>query len=175
MPRRIDQLKKPWVVMPLVAMLALGGWWTLVRDDGTTATDGASTTDQVVEVTVGDMARTLTAEGTVEAADTEELSFTSAGTVTAVNVAAGDEVAAGDVLAEIDSAELGAAVAEAEAQVADAEAQLADDTDGGRATSRWPPTSRRSPRRTTSSRRRRTRSRGLNSWPASTARWPPWS
>ena len=131
MPRRIDQLKKPWVVMPLVAMLALGGWWTLVRDDGTTATDGASPTDQVVEVTVGDMAKTLTAEGTVEAADTEELSFTSAGTVTAVNVAAGDEVAAGDVLAEIDSAELDAAVAEAEAQVADAEAQLADDTDGG--------------------------------------------
>ena len=82
--------------------------------------------DRVVDIvgTGGDMAKTVTAEGTVAAADTEELSFSSAGTVTAVNVKAGDTVKAGQVLAEIDSAELEAAVADADASLADAQAKL---------------------------------------------------
>ena len=91
----------------------------------------AADTEQVVEATTGTMAQTVSAEGTIAAAQTDDLSFTSAGTVTAVNVKAGQEVKAGDVLATIDSAELAAAVADAEASVADAEAKLADDEDAG--------------------------------------------
>jgi macrolide-specific efflux system membrane fusion protein len=121
---------KPFVVMPLVAVLGLGGWWALRSDDG--ADSGtADAADQVVEATTGPMALTVSAEGTVAAAETDDLSFTSAGTVTAVNVSAGDVVQAGQVLATIDSAELEAAVADAEADVADAEAALADDEDAG--------------------------------------------
>jgi multidrug efflux pump subunit AcrA (membrane-fusion protein) len=121
---------KPFVVMPLVAVLGLGAWWGLRSDDG--ADNGAAdAADQVVEATTGPMALTVSAEGTVAAAETDELSFTSAGTVTAVNVSAGDVVQAGQVLATIDSAELEAAVADAEADVADAEAALADDEDAG--------------------------------------------
>jgi macrolide-specific efflux system membrane fusion protein len=121
---------KPFVVMPIVAVLGLGGWWTFSSDDS--ADDGAAdAADQVVEATTGPMALTVSAEGTVAAAETDDLSFTSAGTVTAVNVSAGDTVQAGQVLATIDSAELEAAVADAEADVADAEAALADDEDAG--------------------------------------------
>ena len=121
---------KPFVVMPLVAVLGLGAWWGLRSDDGAdSGTAGAA--DQVVEATTGPMALTVSAEGTVAAAETDDLSFTSAGTVTAVNVSAGDVVRAGQVLATIDSAELEAAVADAEADVADAEAALADDEDAG--------------------------------------------
>jgi macrolide-specific efflux system membrane fusion protein len=121
---------KPFVVMPLVAVLGLGAWWGLRSDDG--ADSGtADAADQVVEATTGPMALTVSAEGTVAAAETDDLSFTSAGTVTAVNVSAGDVVHAGQVLATIDSAELEAAVADAEADAADAEAALADDEDAG--------------------------------------------
>ncbi|MGN6696356.1 MAG: biotin/lipoyl-binding protein, partial [Aquihabitans sp.] len=123
-------MKKPWVVMPLVALLALGGWFAFRPDDDASA-DQQAATQQTVDATVGTMAKTVSADGTLAAADTEDLSFASAGTVTAVNVKAGDQVKAGDVLAEIDSAELQADVSAAEATVADAEAKLADDEDAG--------------------------------------------
>ena len=77
------------------------------------------------------MARTVSADGTIAAAQTDDLSFASAGTVTAVNVKAGQTVKAGDVLATIDSAELQSAVADAESSVADAQAKLSDDEDAG--------------------------------------------
>lgn len=119
----------PWLVLPLAVVVG-GGTWFVTRSDGDASADEAPT-EQVVEVTRGSMSQTVSAEGTVAAADTEDLSFTAAGTVTAVEVEAGDTVAAGDVLATIDSSELEADVATAEAQVAEAEAQLADDQDAG--------------------------------------------
>jgi macrolide-specific efflux system membrane fusion protein len=123
-------LTKPWVVMPLVALLLVGGWlgWRSRNDDGTAA---AQSTGQVVTASTGTMARTISAEGTVAAAESEDLSFSAAGEVTAVNVVAGQAVTAGDVLATIDSAALEADVADAEASVAEAEAKLSDDTDAG--------------------------------------------
>jgi len=124
------QMKKPWVVMPLVASLAFGGWLAF-RLDGDAPAGQQAATEQTVEATVGTMARTVSADGTLAAADTEDLSFGSAGTVTAVDVKAGDQVKAGQVLAEIDAAELQADVSSAEATVADAEAKLSDDEDAG--------------------------------------------
>ena len=67
------------------------------------------------------MSTTVSAEGTVEAAQTDDLSFTASGTVTAVNVKAGDTVTAGQVLATVDSAELQSAVTSAESNLASAE------------------------------------------------------
>jgi multidrug efflux pump subunit AcrA (membrane-fusion protein) len=121
-------MKKPWVVMPLVALLALGGWFVFRPEDEASSAQ-TTATDQVVEATVGSMAKTVSADGTIAAAESEDLSFGSAGTVTAVNVKAGDQVTVGQVLAEIDSADLEAAVSAAEATVAEAEAKLADDED----------------------------------------------
>jgi membrane fusion protein, macrolide-specific efflux system len=119
---------RPWTVVPLVVVLG-GGTWFLARSD---ADDTEPTTiERTVEATAGPMDQVVSASGTVEAADTEQLGFTAAGTVTAVNVAAGDEVAAGDVLATMDSPELEAAATEAEAGVADAEARLDSDEAAG--------------------------------------------
>jgi len=116
--------------MPAIALVAVAVWWFGIREDTTTTTTAAVTpTNQLVEVTSGSMNETVSAEGTVAAAQTDDLSFSSSGTVTAVNVAAGDTVTAGQVLATIDSSELAAAVTSAESAVADAEAKLADDQD----------------------------------------------
>lgn len=125
-----QRLRSPWVVMPVVAAVALGLWYAFVRDDGPTSSATTSRT-QVVQATSGTMADTISADGTVAAADTEDLSFASAGTVTKVAVEAGDTVKAGQVLAEIDSAELASSLASAQATLAEAEAKLADDEDAG--------------------------------------------
>ncbi|MCB0962419.1 MAG: biotin/lipoyl-binding protein, partial [Acidimicrobiales bacterium] len=127
MKRFSSYLRSPWVIMPLVAALAFGGWFTFLRSDATEAAETPAAT--VVEATVGTMSRTVSADGTIAAAESEDLSFGSSGTVTAVHVEAGDTVTAGQVLAEIDSAELQASVASAEATLADAQAKLADDVD----------------------------------------------
>lgn len=127
----MHRLRHPIVLLPIVIVVAIvAGWWLAFRP-GDDATASASTTKQVVEVTTGPMSQTVSAEGTVAAADTDDLSFASAGTVTAVNVKAGDAVKAGQVLATIDSAELESAVSAATATVAEAEAKLANDTSSG--------------------------------------------
>src|SRR5205085_10757509 len=101
MPHWIRSLAtKPYVVMPTVAVVIFSGWFAVqTRGDG--AQGGANDTpaEQVVDVTVGPMSRTVSAQGTVAAAESDDLSFAAAGTVTAVNVKAGDKVNPGDVLA----------------------------------------------------------------------------
>lgn len=127
-----DLVRNPFVVLPVVAVLLLalfGAWWFGFRSDGSAG--AASSTRQVVTATTGDMARTVSADGTVAAAQTDDLSFSSSGTVTAVNVKAGDEVTAGQVLASIDSAELEAAVSSAQSSLADAQATLSDAQSSG--------------------------------------------
>ncbi len=123
-------LRQPIVVVPIAIVVTIVAvWWLAFRPGGATAS--ADTTKQVVDVTSGPMSDTVSAEGTVAAAQTDDLSFASSGTVTAVNVKAGDTVQAGQVLATIDSAELAAAVTAAEASVAGAEAKLSDDQAAG--------------------------------------------
>jgi multidrug efflux pump subunit AcrA (membrane-fusion protein) len=122
-------LKKPWVVMPLIAVLAVAGWYVAAADSSSTDASSTQAEPQVIEATIGTMSRTVAADGTVAAAETEDLSFGASGTVTAVDVQAGDAVTAGQVLARIDSVQLKADVAKAEASLADAKAKRADDID----------------------------------------------
>jgi macrolide-specific efflux system membrane fusion protein len=121
--------RRPFVVMPLAAVLALGGW-VLFKPDNSSATN-APALSRTVAATQGPMATTVTAQGTVAAATTTDLSFTSAGTVTAVNVVAGQKVTTGQVLATVDSAALQSAVAAAQADVASANATLSDHESSG--------------------------------------------
>lgn len=122
----LRRLLQPIVFVPVLIVVAIVGvWWFAIRADEP-ATASATTTKQVVEVTQGPMSETVSAEGTVAAAETDDLSFGSSGTVTAVNVKAGDTVKTGQVLATIDSSELEAAVTSAEADLADAKAKLSD-------------------------------------------------
>ena len=125
-----QRLRRPWVIIPAVLVLATGIWWFGFRSSGTSAS-AASPTQQLVAVTKGPIGSTVSAEGTVAAAQTDDLSFTSAGTVTAVNVKAGDTVTAGQVLATIDSAQLAAARRAAQSTLAKAQAKLSDDEASG--------------------------------------------
>ncbi len=127
----LRRLRQPIVVVPVViVVLIVGGWWLAFRP-GDDAGASATTVRQLVEVTQGPMSETVSADGTVAAAETDDLSFSSSGIVTAVNVKAGDTVKAGQVLATVDSASLSGDVAGAEADVASAEAKLSDDRDAG--------------------------------------------
>ena len=112
--------------MPLIAVMLLGGWM-VVRAQASSSAPAAQSTDQVFTASTGTVAQTVSAQGTVAAAQTDDLTFGSAGTVTAVNVTAGQQVKAGDVLAEIDSAALQAAVSDAQSSLAQAQAKLSDD------------------------------------------------
>lgn len=135
MSRFTKLAQKPFLVMPAVAVVAFGGWYaTMGRDSG--AGSSNLPTEQVVEVTVGTIAKTVTAQGVVAAADSDDLNFASSGTVTAVNVKAGQSVAAGDTLATLDSPALRQAVADAQARLASAKATLSDDTASGASSSR---------------------------------------
>ncbi len=128
---RLRNLIQPIVFVPVLIVVAIVGvWWFAFRPDNTN-TASAATTKQLVTVTSGPMSVTVSAEGTVAAAQTDNLSFSSPGTVSAVNVAAGDTVKAGQVLATLDSASLQAAVTSAQADVASAQAKLSDDEASG--------------------------------------------
>lgn len=121
---------KPYVVLPALLVLAVVvglGMGAL----GGAATPTTSSTAQVATVTRGPMTQTVSAQGTVAAAQSDNLSFGSSGTVTSVDVKAGDAVHAGQVLATIDSAQLQANLASAQAAVAKADAQLSDDQSSG--------------------------------------------
>ena len=88
---RIDirsAIRRPWVVMPLVGVIGVGAWLAL-RSESTSA-DTNTPVETTVEASRRDMAQTVSAEGTVAPAETDDLSFAAAGTVTAVNVEAGD-------------------------------------------------------------------------------------
>jgi multidrug efflux pump subunit AcrA (membrane-fusion protein) len=124
--RRLRTRRGIAAIVVAVAVIATGIWWFGVRSTGSSASSTAAT-KQLVAVSTGSMGTTVSAEGTVAAAQTDDLSFTSSGTVTAVNVKAGDAVTAGQVLATIDSASLQSAVTSAKASLASANATLSDD------------------------------------------------
>ncbi len=118
-----------WVVVEAVVVVVV-----LVVALATRSGDLVPTTtssQQLVTVTRGALSNTVSAQGTVAAANTANLSFTAAGTVTAVNVSAGDMVTAGEVLATVNSAELQAAVASAQATLTSAQAKVSDDGSSG--------------------------------------------
>lgn len=131
MRRILTFLVRPWVIMPLIGIVALTAWWLLRGDAESGSSDEAVNAEQIVEASLGSVSQTVSAEGTIAYEETEDLSFSASGTVTAVNAVAGQEVTKGTVLAELDSPELEAAVAEAETAVAEAEATLADEQSAG--------------------------------------------
>ncbi len=118
-------LTKPWVALPLVAVVVVAGWSVLKPDKSASKTVTVPT-EQVVAATTGTIARTVTAEGTIAYAQTSDLNFAASGTVTAVDVVAGQKVTAGQVLAVLSSPELSAAVDDDEASLASAQATLSD-------------------------------------------------
>src|SRR6476660_2498204 len=70
-----------WIAV--VVVVALGVWWFGFRSDGSSNSAAVSTENQLVTVTRGDLANTVSAVGTVAAAQTDNLSFTQAGVASA--------------------------------------------------------------------------------------------
>jgi macrolide-specific efflux system membrane fusion protein len=118
-------LTKPWVALPLVAVVVVAGW-SVLKPDKSSSTTVTVPTEQVVAATTGTVARTVSTEGTIAYAQTKDLNFAASGTVTAVDVVAGQKVTAGQVLAVLSSPELSAAVDDDEASLASAQATLSD-------------------------------------------------
>jgi multidrug efflux pump subunit AcrA (membrane-fusion protein) len=124
------QAKRPVVVVGVVLVLVGGAIYFGYRSaHHTTATP--TSLERIATVTTGTIRQTVATSGTLEPADTEDLSFAVSGKVTAVNVKAGQTVAAGAVLATIDSAALQSQVTQAQATVASNQAKLSSDTTAG--------------------------------------------
>ncbi|HEV7655925.1 MAG TPA: biotin/lipoyl-binding protein [Mycobacteriales bacterium] len=109
----------------LVVVLGTGAWAVFFR---TSSSAAAGVTYRATAVTSGTLRQTVSASGTVDATDTEDLAFPASGQVTGVWVAAGQKVTKGQRLAAIDSAQLSSALAAARATLATAKAKLASDS-----------------------------------------------
>ncbi|MFT4081999.1 MAG: HlyD family efflux transporter periplasmic adaptor subunit [Nocardioides sp.] len=119
--------RKGWAAVVVAALVVAGGagWWLMTRDGSSQAATGTSTTT----VSSGTVKETVSADGTVDAADTEDLDFEVSGTVTKVYVAEGDKVTKGQALARIDDSTLVATRKAAAATLDAAEEQLDTDED----------------------------------------------
>jgi membrane fusion protein, macrolide-specific efflux system len=119
-------LRNPFIVAPVVAVVAVGVWLG-VRAVTSSSSASPTTTERVVTATKGTLAQTVSSSGTIEPESTDDLNFSVSGTVTAVNVKTGDTVSVGQVLATVDSASLLSAEAQAQATVDSDEAKVASD------------------------------------------------
>lgn len=117
------------VVMGAIVALAVaasaGGWFWLRPEAEAVA---ASTTQ---EVTTSTLKHTVTASGTLRAAESEDLTFAVSGTVRAVLVDEGDTVKKGTALARVDATSLVAARTAARSAYDAALTQLDEDLDNG--------------------------------------------
>jgi multidrug efflux pump subunit AcrA (membrane-fusion protein) len=112
----------------VVVVLGVAGWAVFLRPSDSAA---AAVTYRSATVTTGTLRQSVSASGTVQATDTQDLTFPAAGQVTAVWVTAGQKVSKGQRLAAIDSATLSSEVAAAKATLATAQAKLAADQAAG--------------------------------------------
>ncbi|GAA0637255.1 HlyD family efflux transporter periplasmic adaptor subunit [Sporichthya brevicatena] len=105
-------------------VLAAGGTgaWALTRDSASAA--AAAARSIVATVSAGTIEQTVSASGTINAADVAELSFPVGGTVTAVKATVGQTVTKGQVLARVGTKDLQRAVDVAAANVTSAQAQM---------------------------------------------------
>lgn len=95
--------------------------------------DGEETTEQLVEVTRGDLTVSVSGNGNIESSNEARLSFGSGGRIAKIYVEEGDKVTTGDVLAKLDIDTLELAKTQAEvalnqAEVALTQAELGQET-----------------------------------------------
>lgn len=119
---------KPLILIVFAAAVA-GGFWLVRGKLGIGATTAAGTTTrQIMKVTQGNLASTLTLTGSVEATQSESLAFTrmnGTATLLTVNVKVGDAVKAGQVLATIDATPYQTALDQAKTALKTAQDKLA--------------------------------------------------
>ncbi|WP_328531627.1 efflux RND transporter periplasmic adaptor subunit [Nocardioides sp. NBC_00368] len=125
--RRLGRTARILLAAGVAAVVVGGGAgaWALTREDTT------QSQAMQVQATSGTVKETVSASGTVEAAETADLSFEVSGTVTKVYVAEGDTVKKGDALAGVDDTTLVANRTAAESALTAAQEQLDTDESSG--------------------------------------------
>jgi multidrug efflux pump subunit AcrA (membrane-fusion protein) len=123
--QRLRSVRRRWLVLGLIVVLAGAGAWYQLKPD-----PGSGTTSVTATVSRGTYKSTVTATGTIAPKKNVDLAFTSSGTVTQVAVEPGDVVEQGDVLAKIDDSALIAERDAAQAQLTAARTQLSEDSGG---------------------------------------------
>lgn len=97
----------PWRTLGGIVLIALGVWWYVASH--------ATTTYQFITVTRGPIVETVSVTGSTAPVESVALGFQSGGTIARTYYAVGDRVTAGTVLAELNTATLQAALAQAQA------------------------------------------------------------
>ena len=125
--RRLGRTARILLAAGVAAVVVGGGAgaWALTREDT------AQAQAMQVQATSGTVKETVSAGGTVEAAETADLSFEVSGTVTKIYVAEGDTVKKGDPLARVDDTTLVAARTAAESALTATQEQLDTDDSSG--------------------------------------------
>lgn len=112
-------MKKP-LVIALIAVLALGGWWGWQTYSGDSAAPPVTAT-----VTRGTVERSVLATGAIEASQLVSVGARVSGQVETLAVELGQLVQKGDLIAQIDSDDQQNAVLQAEATLKQIQAQIA--------------------------------------------------
>ncbi|WP_406031722.1 efflux RND transporter periplasmic adaptor subunit [Nocardioides sp. NBC_00163] len=125
--RRLGRTARILLAAGVAAVVVGGGAgaWALTREDT------AQAQAMQVQATSGTVKETVSASGTVEAAETADLSFEVSGTVTKIYAAEGDTVKKGDPLARVDDTTLVAARTAAASALTAAQEQLDTDESSG--------------------------------------------
>jgi RND family efflux transporter MFP subunit len=113
-------MKKRLALIITICVVCIGIVLGVVLTRGT----GSQSTPTTVNVTRGDVVKTVLVDGNLEMPDKAYLSFGATGTVTEVLVSEGDNVTKDQVLARLDAESLESSVDMAELQVEIAEAQV---------------------------------------------------
>lgn len=119
--------KNVLIICSCVVVIGAGGTYFVQKSSAKPKTETATIT---YEVKKGNLSKTVTSSGNVEASNSVNLSFSGKSKVTKVNVNAGDKVQKGQLLAEMDATALQNALLSAQANYDSAAAKLKSLEDG---------------------------------------------
>lgn len=119
------KLKRVWIPLLILVLVVFGVYYQRQKNG-----QPSYTTETVKRQ---GLVQTVSATGTVKAAEEINLNFKSSGKIKQINVKVGDKVKTGDKLVSLDSTDAGAAVLSAQAALKQAEAALAKLKSGAQA------------------------------------------
>lgn len=117
MIQELKKLKKPWILGIVVVLVIIGIIYFAVS--------GEEEVEYITEIAyMGDLQQTVSATGTLKAAEEIELNFKTAGKISEIMVKVGDEVTEGQELAKLDASDMALQIRQAQANLSAAYANL---------------------------------------------------
>lgn len=124
MKKALKIILKILVWCAVIGGLGYGGYRFYISRQVTSAADSAAVTYTKVQISTGDLGKTVTGTGTLSISKTEDVAVTFPVTVTNVRVAAGEQVHTGDPVMDVDISALKTAIATLESDLATTEDSL---------------------------------------------------